>query len=271
MDSIEIKPENTGPTAPAQPSTAPDKERHFVEADRGIQIVPEGVEPPRPEWLPQKFKSAEDLAKAYQELEKKIGGQNPEAPAPEVPPAAPPADPSKPPEEPLDQLGEFKKYTDEFSKSGQLSEQSYKELLDRGIPKILVDQYIANYRSAAGSQTAAIEAQIVASVGGPQEYAAMQVWASNNFSKEEIEAFNATMETNDPKLMAFAVQSLKARYQSNAEPKLISAQSNSKPTGFRSMAELTAAMRDPRYAMDPAYRADVAAKMKASTLFGVEQ
>ena len=33
----------------------------------------------------------------------------------------------------------------------------------------------------------------------------------------------------------------------------------------------TAAMRDPRYAVDPAYRADVAARIKSSTLFGVSQ
>jgi hypothetical protein len=37
------------------------------------------------------------------------------------------------------------------------------------------------------------------------------------------------------------------------------------------MAELTVAMRDPRYASDPAYRADVANRIKASQLFGVEQ
>ena len=27
----------------------------------------------RPEWLPEKFKSAEDMAQAYSELEKKLG------------------------------------------------------------------------------------------------------------------------------------------------------------------------------------------------------
>ena len=31
----------------------------------------------RPEWLPEKFKSAEDLAKAYSELEKKLGAPKP--------------------------------------------------------------------------------------------------------------------------------------------------------------------------------------------------
>ena len=31
----------------------------------------------KPEWLPEKFESAEELAKAYGELEKKMGSNNP--------------------------------------------------------------------------------------------------------------------------------------------------------------------------------------------------
>ena len=36
-------------------------------------VVAEDSAPPRPEWLPEKYKSPEDLAKAYKELESKIG------------------------------------------------------------------------------------------------------------------------------------------------------------------------------------------------------
>jgi hypothetical protein len=36
--------------------------------------------------------------------------------------------------------------------------------------------------------------------------------------------------------------------------------------GFRSQAELVRAMSDPRYDSDPAYRADVAAKLEISDL-----
>lgn len=43
------------------------QERDFVTA--------EDQEPPRPEWLPEKYKSPEDLAKAYKELESKIGAK----------------------------------------------------------------------------------------------------------------------------------------------------------------------------------------------------
>ena len=43
----------------------PAEERDFV--------VAEDTQPERPEWLPEKYKSGEDLAKAYGELESKLG------------------------------------------------------------------------------------------------------------------------------------------------------------------------------------------------------
>lgn len=273
MEQVTVGITETGPDAPVAPNAKPVQERVAIPTEKGIQLMPPGTAETmedRPEWLPQKFKSPADLAKAYQELERKIG-QKPAAQeaAPEQP--EPQAEPA-PQEQPIEaQLGEFKKYTDEYAKTGQLSEDSYKELLARGIPKVLVDNYISNFKVAASSQTAAVEAQIVASVGGPQEYAEMQVWASKNFSGEEIAAYNRAMESNDPQMMSFAVRGLQARYQAQSEPRLIAAVANAKPSGYRSMAEMTAAMRDPRYATDPAYRQDVASRIKASNLFGTTQ
>jgi hypothetical protein len=270
MEQVVVTTSETGPDAPVSETAKAAPERIAIETEKGIQfLAPEAVDPmaARPEWLPEKFKSPAELAKAYQELERKIG----KPAAPETAPESPAPKAADTPQAPDVQLGEFAKYTDEYTKTGNLSEQSYKELLDRGIPKVLVDNYIANFKSAASTQVAALEAQVVAAVGGPQEYAAMQVWASKNFSAEEITAYNRAMETNDPQMMAFAVRGLEARFKANSEPRLISAAPNSKSSGFRSHAEMTAAMRDPRYAIDPAYRADVAARIKSSNLFGVGQ
>ena len=175
-----------------QETPNPTADRAVIETEKGIQFLANDVSVERPQWLPEKFKSPEDMAAAYSELERRMGGQKPDA-APEPPAESAPAAEEKPPAD-SPQLGEFQKYTDEFTKDGALSEQSYKELLDRGIPKVLVDNYIANFKTAVSSQTSAVEAQIVASVGGPQEYAAMQVWASNNFGPEEIAAYNKAME-----------------------------------------------------------------------------
>ena len=57
------------PTAVAQPETTSPE----VESEPSLFDEAESDAVERPEWLPEKFKSAEDLSKSYQELEKKLG------------------------------------------------------------------------------------------------------------------------------------------------------------------------------------------------------
>ena len=53
-----------------------------AEADGRDFVTQEDVDqaaaPERPEWLPEKYKTGEDLAKAYKELESKLGGKDEE-------------------------------------------------------------------------------------------------------------------------------------------------------------------------------------------------
>jgi len=265
MESVTIKSPETGPVNMDSPSNVPNETRLVLETEKGIQVLPksDGDESPRPTWLPEKFRSVEDMAKAYSELEKRLSsGQKPQEPTPVVPAA----DAAQQP-----QPDAFSAYTAEFMQSGKLSDDSYKQLESKGIPRSLVDSYIANYQAAQTTRMAESEARVVASVGGPEEYARMQVWASKNFSQDEIAAYNRVMESGDVSMMNMAVSGMKARFDAQAEPRLISARASNTTNGFRSMAEMTAAMRDPRYATDAAYRADVTARMKSSNLFGVTQ
>ena len=44
------------------------------ESEEAVEAVSEEqTQQDRPDWLPEKFKSAEDMANAYSELEKKLG------------------------------------------------------------------------------------------------------------------------------------------------------------------------------------------------------
>ena len=99
----------------------------------------------------------------------------------------------------------------------------------------------------------------------------MLEWAKENLPEDDISAFNASVETGDRNLVKFAVQGLYARYRSEAggnEPQLTQGTVNGSSGGsFQSAAELTAAMRDPRYANDPAYRKSVANKLQRSSVF----
>lgn len=106
-------------------------------------------------------------------------------------------------------------------------------------------------------------------VGGEKEYRNMIDWAGNTLSQDEIEMYDAVMATGNANSIYWAVQALNNKYTDavGSEGKLLtgrgSAESNA---AFRSQSELVQAMSDPRYDNDPAYRADVMAKLENSDL-----
>ena len=65
---------------PDQEQAAPqslEEQVAAMEAAQNPEAAPEPApsEPDRPDWLPEKFKTPEDLAKSYGELEKKLGSR----------------------------------------------------------------------------------------------------------------------------------------------------------------------------------------------------
>jgi len=64
-----------------------------------------------------------------------------------------------------------------------------------------------------------------------------------------------------------AVQGLKARMGGNAEPNLVRGKAAISQSQFDSQAQITEAMKDPRYAKDPAYRDEVIEKINRSDLY----
>lgn len=220
----------------------------------------------RPEWLPEKFKSVEDMAKAYSELEKKMSGPKEDAAKEETPEYSAEAAPNDAAQA-LDNAGlDFEAFSTEYAEKGSLTEESYKALADKGFSKDLVDSWIAGQEAIANSATQAVYNQ----VGGADTYAEMMTWASQNMTEAEINSYNNAVDSGDINLINLAVQGLQSRYRSveGNEPKLV--QGNNAPTtsgAFQSAAEITAAMRDPRYHADPAYRKQVAEKLSRSSVF----
>jgi hypothetical protein len=97
----------------------------------------------------------------------------------------------------------------------------------------------------------------------------MLQWASSNLSQQEIEMYDTVMDRGDPLAMFFAAQALNFRYKDaeGYDGRLLTG--NAPKTSadvFRSQAELVAAMSDPRYDKDPAYRADIADKLERSNI-----
>lgn len=154
-------------------------------------------------------------------------------------------------------------FSQEFFTTGKLSDESYKSLEGMGYPKAIVDQFIAGQQAVIARE----EQAVYDSVGGKETYASMTQWASQNLGKEEIDAYNAAIGSGNPAQVQFAVKGLQARYASNnREPSLMSGGGKAAPSGFRSVAEVVAAMSDPKYKVDPAYRAEVERKIANSNV-----
>ena len=109
--------------------------------------------------------------------------------------------------------------------------------------------------------------ELMAMVGGDKAYKSMLDWAGDNFSKEEVEMYDGVMESGNPNAIFFAVQALQARYNDavGSDGQLLTGRgAQNTDDSFKSQAELVAAMGDPRYDRDPAYRAELMRRLENS-------
>lgn len=222
----------------------------------------------RPDWLPEKFKSAEDMANAYSELEKKMSSGEQQEPQQQVEDTDNDTQPdSTEVADVLDNAGiDFNTLQNEYNENGGLSDNAYTALEEAGFPKSLVDAWIQGQEALASNA----HSSVFNSVGGEEQYMEITSWAADNLPQSEIDAFNAVVNGNDMNTIQMAVNGLAARYRAEVgnEPKLVQGETAGTSGGtFQSAAELTAAMRDPRYTKDPAYRKSVADKLARSNVF----
>ena len=180
-----------------------------------------------------KFRSAEDLEKAYLELEKKLGQAKQEDQQPTE---------EESDEEQPDADAEVR---DEEGQQGDEQEEPPVNQLTPEEEKAILD-----------------------SVGGLDFYNQAIKWAAENLPKEESEAYDAILANGDRGAVAFAVKSLIQQFKANGDydgapvsGKAVRGQ-GLKP--FRSQAELARAINNPKYREDPAYRLDVEQRLAAS-------
>ena len=226
----------------------------------------------RPAWLPDKFDSPEAMARAYSELENRFHANdeqlqqyenqaNYEQQAQEIMETPPHMV-----DQLLDERGlDFSVFQQEYNETGQLSEEAYQALEEAGIEPQMVDTWIQGQEAIADQQIDAIYNM----VGGEDAYNGMLEWAGNNLQPWEMDAFNDQIESLDANSM-FAVQGLMARMQNEegSPPRLFQGEpSQYSAPKYDSLAQLTSAMSDPRYASDPAFRMEVTNRLKNSELF----
>ena len=252
--------------------------------------------------LAGKYKNAEELEKAYKELEQKLGSQD----EPEAEPAE--AETETKPETIEEELAQgykedgtvdYAKVTETYGSEisdvmqkagvdpwsisqefhdnqGQYTPEMVKQLTDAGFSEAAVKSYFAG-RAAESGYTSKVEditdsqiADIQTKAGGAETYKNLVGWAQQNLSEASINAFDNVINTGTIDEINFAVAGLKAQYENATgfEGKMYTgkAPTSTSQDVFRSQAELVAAMSDARYDRDPAYRQDIIEKLDRSDL-----
>ncbi|WP_018868283.1 MULTISPECIES: hypothetical protein [unclassified Thioalkalivibrio] len=257
-------PENT----PAPQGHDENMVAKFDQAQEAAANV--GNDAPKPaegEKILGKFDSQEALIEAYKELEKKLGqGQQQDAPKAEGLEGVDPKDVS------TDQASEavqragldMEALSDHYNQNGSIAEEHYAALEQAGIPRAYVDQYIAGVEATVSQ----MKEEVFSEVGGEEHFAAISEWAAANLSEAELEEYNRSVESSDLATIRSAVMGLAYRYtrENGQNPNLLGGGNATGGDSFQSVAQLTAAMSDPRYSKDPAFRAEVEAKLARSNI-----
>jgi hypothetical protein len=213
--------------------------------------------------LAGKYQSAEELERGYLELQKRLSSPAEEEPQVEEAPEAEE-------EEEIEVDGDLFDAIMESYRTGEWDDNLVEEV-GKMDPIDVANMFLTKQGEAQQTAVATEEdvTQIQDSIGGIDEYQNMIQWASENLSEQEINLYDAAMDRGDPLTMFFAAQALNSRYQDavgyDGEMLTGSAPRNTS-NAFRSQAELIAAMSDPRYDKDPAYRQDIADKLAVSNI-----
>jgi hypothetical protein len=243
------------------------------------------------ELLAGKYKSVQDLEKAYKELQAKLSRGESVAPEPEDN-----GDADEGEAEPEDKEDEsagnareiygdliggkleeaqinFQDMNVRWQQTGTLEAEDYEQLAEAGFNRDMVDAYLSGLQYKQTQDTALSVKEVTSikeSLGGEAEYSKMIEWAASNLSADEVEGFNQIINTQPMASVKMAITGLHARYSAveGREPKLIGGRAPKGSTDkFESTAQLVAAMSDPKYSTDPAYQRKVQEKLSRSSIF----
>jgi hypothetical protein len=221
--------------------------------------------------LAGKYKDAQELERAYIELEKKLGsrdGQEEETSESE------PQDQQEERTEYSSQIEAISRASEEFNSNGELSAETLAQF-EQMSSKELVQAYF-EYEQSLPSLDAPQSVElsqgdintIQNSVGGEAAYQQLVGWAAQNFSEAEIQAFDNVVDSGNVAAINLALAGLQARYTDAVgyEGNMIQGKTAAPADTFKSQAEVVRAMSDPKYDRDPAYRDEIMQKLARSNL-----
>jgi hypothetical protein len=244
--------------------------------------------------LAGKFKSTEELEKAYLEAQKLISsrGQQPQQPA----------DGGQfTPEQYTPDLGK-QLYGDTVATAIEAAEINPLEMAQKvhagedvsayvdalvgkgGLPRDLVETYLQGVKPAPAAASESSDtslsdsdvAELKALVGGDQEFQQLSQWAIANLSAEDLADYNAAVDSGNKAAARFAIKQLQLRATSQrqaGEPELIGGGKPVMADVFESDQQAIEAMRKTNskgqrlYNVDPKYRAWYEKTLQRSNVF----
>jgi len=244
----------------------------------------------RPDNVPEKFWDAannrvntEALLKSYAELERARSAA-PKAEEPAAPAAEAPAQPEDSPKiTPAKTEGEgegeagdtapaaapvaqaIESLASKFE-AGTIAEEDFAAAEAAGLPRNVVETYFAGLKALeAASTLAAHEA-----AGGKDAFENARTWAASNLTAADLDYYNSAVA--NPSTSRQAVEWLVAKHRAAnpAEGSFVTESAPAVAAGdvYTAQAQVTADMRSEKYRTDPAFRAEVAAKLARSRTQG---
>ena len=252
----------------------PDTEVLTAEEQDSLQVG-EQLVAEQEQLLAGKYKSTEDLEAAYLSLQKKLGQEE------EVDYES--SDEGYEVEEEGDEevfdeapaVSLINEASEEYyANDGTLSEETIERFSEMS-SQDLVNAYLEIQQNNPQANPQGVEMSdaqvnsVMNAAGGEAQYNRVVEWAASNLDNRSIDAFDAVVDSGNPAAINIAFAGLKSRYEeaNGYEGRMLQGKAASSGGDlYRSQAELVAAMSDPRYDTDPAYRADVIEKLELSDL-----
>ena len=216
-----------------------------------------------------KYENAEELEQAYLELQRKMGSNDDDDDV-EVDTLDEDDDTeiSAGVELIADASAEY------YENDGALTQETmdkFGEMSSQELVQAFMDIQQANpdFQQADGPDLTDAEMNtIYNSAGGEAAYQQLTGWAAENLSEAHMDAFNSVVNNGEALAIQMAVAGLKSEYenQEGYEGRMLTGKAARTSDAFRSQAEVVAALSDPRYDRDEAYRQDIYDKLERSNV-----
>jgi hypothetical protein len=242
----------------------------FSEDELDSLRVGEEAQAAEQQRLAGKFDSAEELEKAYIELQRKLG--EPKEDEPEVQQEE--LRETEASEEveltPVAQL--MTDASAEFYETGELTSETIEKFSEMS-SKELVETYLEmqkNQPTSSGRDLTESEVNVIyQQAGGQDAYDNLMQWAQESLPEEFTKAYDSVVDRGEAPAIQIALAGLQQQYEAanGVEGNLYTGRGSvDKPDVFRSQSEVIQAMQDRRYDTDPAYRQDVFQKLERSNI-----